>query len=64
MDRPSGYYWVRCTCGEWNVALWESDGWTQCGDGGLYQDGQFREIGPRIPLPDEPSEAAEQEHRV
>ena len=47
--RRAGYYFVRESCGEWEIAYWSSlGGWVMQGDGSAKDDDDFEEIDGRV----------------
>lgn len=54
-DRAVGWYWVIMgTSHSWEVATWDGRSWVVTDNHRHYSDADMREIGPRIPTPDEP----------
>src|SRR5690242_15222543 len=52
-ERPDGWYWVKNTDSKWVVM--ELQGGIAYSRGSVFKLGPGREIGPRIPSPDEPA---------
>jgi hypothetical protein len=48
MSRKAGWYWVK-DGGQWEPLWFNGEMWD-----GHHHDAEIREIGPRIPTPDEP----------
>ena len=47
MGRQEGFYWVRLSDWEWEVAQWLDGSWWTAGSDSHYQDSDFAEIDER-----------------
>ena len=53
MQREKGWYWVKRSPDEWEVAEWHGRDWYLSGDDESLEDSDFEEIDQRIPAPNE-----------